>query len=148
MSFIVSKKIGLTHTLGETFNAGIELTGQEVKSVKKKQGSLDGARVIVRGGEAYLIGSFIPPFQANNAGKSYDEHRIRKLLLTKKEIERLYYESENKHLTIVPLSLYGKGVFIKCSLALAKIKSKGDKRESLKEKDSKRELRNAEREMK
>jgi SsrA-binding protein len=148
MSFIVNKKASLTHTLGEHFDAGIELTGQEVKSVKQKQGSLEGARVIVRGGEVYLIGSFIPPFQANNAGKSYDGHRIRKLLLTKKEIEKLYYESENKHLTIIPLSLYGKGVFIKCSFVLAKIKTKGDKRESLKEKDSKRELRNAEREMK
>ncbi len=148
MSFVISKKVGLLYTLGETFDAGIELIGQEVKSIKKKQGSLDGARVIIRGGEAYLIGAFIPPFQAGNAGKSYDEHRVRKLLLTKKEIERLYHESENKHLTMVPLSLYGKGVFIKCSFALAKIKSKGDKRESLKEKDSKRELRNVEREMK
>ncbi len=142
MSYILSKKIGLTYTLGETFEAGIELNGQEVKSVKGKHGSLDGARVIVRGGEAFLIGAFIPPYQPGTAGKGYDPYRIRKLLLTKKEIEGLYHEEENKSLTILPLSLYGKGVFIKCSLALGKRKSKGDKREDLKEKDSKRELRN------
>jgi SsrA-binding protein len=142
MSFIVSKKVGLTYTLGETFEAGIELTGQEVKSVKGKQGSLDGARIIVRGGEAFLIGAFIPPYQIGTAGKGYDPYRIRKLLLTKKEIEQLYHEEENKHLTILPISLYGKGVFIKCSLSLGKRKTKGDKREDLKEKDSKRELRN------
>ena len=142
MSYVENKKIGLSYSLGETFEAGIELNGQEVKSVKRKQGSLEGGKVIVRGGEAFIIGAFIPPYQVNNADKSYDPYRVRKLLLTSKEIEKLYYESENKSLTILPLSLYGKGVFIKCSLALGKRKTKGDKREDLKEKESRRDLRN------
>ena len=142
MSYVENKKIGLSYSLGETFEAGIKLTGQEVKSVKRKQGSLEGGKVIVRGGEAFIIGAFIPPYQVNNADKSYDPYRVRKLLLTSKEIEKLYYESENKSLTILPLSLYGKGVLIKCSLALGKRKTKGDKREDLKEKESRRDLRN------
>jgi SsrA-binding protein len=114
MQFVHNKKAHLTYSLGETFESGIELTGQEVKSIKGKQGSLDGARVILRGGEAYLIGCFIPPYQANNAGKSYDPHRVRKLLLSRKELAGLYKDGEEKNLTIIPLSLYSKGLFIKC----------------------------------
>ncbi len=142
MSFVENKKAGLDFELQESFEAGIKLTGQEVKSLKQKHGSLDGARVIVRGGEVFIVGMFVPPYQVLNAGKDYDAHRVRKLLLSKKEIEDLYRESENKHLTMIPLSLYSKGLLIKIRFALGKRKTKGDKRESLKEKESKRDLRN------
>jgi SsrA-binding protein len=147
MKYVQNKKAGLSFTILETFEAGIELLGLEVKSVKKHQGTLDGARVILRGGEAFVIGLTISPYQAQNTPKSYDESRVRKLLLSQKEIALLYKEVESKRLTIIPLSLYGKGRLIKCEIALAKQKSKGDKRESLKEKDSKRDLRNVSRGM-
>mgnify|MGYP001560510708 CR=1 FL=1 len=81
-----NKKAKLRFSVLETFSAGIELLGTETKSLRGKHGSLDGARVVVRGGEAYLIGMTIPPHQVKNADKEYDAERPRRLLLSKGEI--------------------------------------------------------------
>ncbi len=144
MSYITNKKAGFNYEILDRYSAGIELFGFEVKSLKKAQGSLEGARITVRGGEAYVIGMFIPPFQANNMPKEYDPHRNRRLLLNKQEIEKLSHIEATKGLTIVPLSVYNKGNLIKLDIASAKGKKKFDKRETLKKRDS---LRDAEREM-
>ena len=125
----------------EKYEAGIELLGQEVKSVRSGQMSLEGAFVIVRGGEAFLINANIPPYQVKNAAKDYDPLRNRKLLLTKKEIGELADSGRNKSLTIVPISVYNKGRKIKVNVALVKGKKKFDKRESLKKRDTEREVR-------
>lgn len=103
--------------------------------------SLEGAFVIARGGEAYLINANIPPYQVKNSPKDYDPLRNRKLLLTKKEISELAGSEKNKSLTIVPLSVYNKGKKVKIEIALVKGKKKFDKRESIKKRETDREVR-------
>jgi SsrA-binding protein len=103
--------------------------------------SLEGAFVIIRGGEAFLINANIPPYQPKNAPKDYDPLRNKKILLTKKEIALLSGSEKNKSLTIAPISLYNKGRKIKIQIALVKGKKKHDKRESIKKRETERELR-------
>jgi SsrA-binding protein len=80
MSLITNKKAQFNYDIGEKYTAGIELFGFEVKSIRKGQGSLDGSYVTVRGGEAFLINAFIPPFQEKNAPKDYDPNQTPKPL--------------------------------------------------------------------
>jgi SsrA-binding protein len=141
MKLVDSKKLHLTYVITDTKEAGIELFGFEVKSLRKKQGSLDGAKVIVRGGEAFLVGAYIPPFQAANTPKSYDSYRTRKLLLSKEEIYDLYSLEQSKTLTIAPHSLYSKNNLIKCEVAICKKKDSRDKREDIKKDIARRETR-------
>ncbi len=141
MERLTNKKASRDYHLTETFDAGIELTGQEVKSLKQGLGQLEGSRVIVRGGEVFLIGSFIPPYQVKNA-PSHDPHRVRRLLLHKSEMRKLASILERKELTLIPTALYGKGTLIKLSFSLGKRKDKKDKREALKARDSARDVRN------
>jgi SsrA-binding protein len=95
----------------------------------------------VRGNEAFLINANIPPYQPKNSPKDYDPLRNRKLLLTKKEIAELAGSEKNKSLTIVPISVYNKNRKIKMEVALVKGKKKFDKRETLKKRDTDREIR-------
>ena len=141
MSLIQNKKVYLNYEIQETFSAGIELFGFEVKSLRKKQGSLEGAYIIARGNEVFLIGATIPPYQPTNTPDNYDPARNRKLLLTKKEIERFSSFEKQKGLTIVPISVYNKGIKIKIEIGVAKGKKKYDKRESIKKKDTERDLK-------
>ena len=131
----------MVYTVLDTYPAGIELLGYEVKSLRQKLGSLDGSKIIIRGGEAFLVGSYIPAYQPANTPKSYDEHRTRRLLLTKEEIGKLAHEEENKDLTLHPISLYLKNNLVKCEVALCKKLQKHDKREKVKEEISRREMR-------
>jgi len=140
-NYAENRKMRFDYEILEKFEAGIELIGQEVKSIRGGQMSLEGSFVIVRGGEAYLINSNIPPFQVKNASKDYDSLRNRKLLLTKKELNELADSGKNKSLTIVPMSVYNKGRKIKINIALVKGKKKFDKRESIKKRDTDREVR-------
>lgn len=135
---VENKKATLRYTILESFSAGIELSGGEVKALRGKQGSLEGARVVVRGGEAYLIGMTIPPYQAANEGKSYDPERPRRLLMKKNEIAELLSAESKKGLTVVPISVYNNR-YIKVQVAVVRGKGKADKREDLKKKDAKRE---------
>lgn len=134
-------KARFNYEILETFEAGIELLGFEVKSLKGKQGSLDGAHVIVRGGEAYLVGALVPPYQQNNTPKDYEPRRNRRLLLGKKEIARLAAIETGKNLTIVPISIYSKGPFVKVSVGVVRGKKKFDKRESIKKRETERGVR-------
>ncbi|MEK7581902.1 MAG: SsrA-binding protein SmpB [Patescibacteria group bacterium] len=143
MSLVENKKAGLKYEFLEKYEGGIELFGYEVKSIRNHRGSLDGAHIIVRGGEAYLVGAHIPPYQPANTPKNYDPVRTRKILLTKKEIWEIGGQESKRGLTIVPLSMYSKGVKIKVSLAVARGKKKYDKRETLKKRDTEREMRRA-----
>lgn len=144
MRLVESKKLHLTYTVANTFEAGVELFGFEVKSLRKKQGSLEGAKVVVRGGEAFLVGAYIPPFQPANTPKSYDPYRTRKLLLHKDELFDLASHEQAKTLTLAPHSLYLKNNLIKCEIALCKKKNVRDKREDIKKDITRRELRNRE----
>jgi SsrA-binding protein len=141
MKLVANKKLTLTYTISETLEAGIELFGFEVKALREKLGSLDGSKIIIRGGEAFIVGSYIPPYQASNSPKDYDAHRTRRLLLTKAQIAMLAAHEQAKTLTIHPFSLYTKGPHIKCEVALCKKLQKHDKRESIKKDIARREQR-------
>ncbi|MDB5190193.1 MAG: SsrA-binding protein SsrA-binding protein [Parcubacteria group bacterium] len=140
MALIEYKKAGLRYTVISTMQAGIELSGAEAKAVRKKQGKLDGARVIIRGGEAFVVGMSIPPYQVGNTPAGYDPERTRRLLLKKSEIVELAEEEAKKGLTVVPLEVYNAGRYLKVRVAVVRGKNKSDKRESLKLKDAKREM--------
>jgi SsrA-binding protein len=140
-SYAENRKARFNYEFLEKYETGIELIGTEVKSVRGGQMSLEGTFVIIRGGEAFLINANIPPFQPKNAPKDYDPLRNRKLLLTKKEITELAGSEKNKSLTIVPISVYNKNRKIKVEIALVKGKKKFDKRETLKKRDTERDIR-------
>ena len=140
-NYTENRKVHFDYEILEKYEAGIELLGDEVKSVRGGRMSLEGAFVIIRGGECFLINSNIPPYQVKNAPKDYDPIRNRKLLLTKKEITELAGSDKNKALTIVPLAVYNKARKIKISIALAKGKKLRDKRENIKKRDTDREIR-------
>lgn len=141
MKLVVNKKLHLTHAINETYEAGVELFGFEVKSLRNKQGALEGAKIIIRGGEAFLVGAYIPPYQPANTEKSYDPYRTRKLLLNKSEVGELYNHEQSKTLTLYPISLYNKRNLIKCEVAVCKKKDSKDKREDIKKDIARRELR-------
>ena len=111
-----------------------------MKSLRGKLGSLDGSRVVVRGGEAYLVGATIPPYQSTNTSVAYDPEHARRLLLNKKEIIELMEAEAKKGLTIVPIEVYNAGRYIKVRIAIVRGKGKADKREDLKKKDDEREI--------
>ena len=142
-ALIRNKKAGLNYEILDRFHAGIELFGFEVKSIRKRQGSLEGARVVVRGGEAFLVGASVPPYQQANTPKGYDPERTRRLLLTKKEIGELAGSERTKGLTIVPISVYNSKRKLKLEFALVRGKKKHDKRETLKKKQAARDMERA-----
>jgi SsrA-binding protein len=138
---IRNKKAGFDYESLEEFDAGMELFGHEVKSLRKGRGKLEGAHVIVRGGEAFLVGSSVEPYQAANIDKSYEPTRPRRLLLTKKELDTLLGSEAQKGLTIVPIMVYnGTNNLLKLRLAIAKGKKKVDKRETIKKRDTERDV--------
>lgn len=139
--FAENRKAYFNYDVIEKITAGIELLGFEVKAVKAGQMSLDGSYAVIRGSEAYLIGASITPLQPKNVPADYDERRNRRLLLTKKEIEKLSGSERQNGLTITALSVYNIGHKIKVELGLAKGKKKADKRESMKKRESDREIR-------
>jgi SsrA-binding protein len=141
MSLVVNKKASFDYEYLDTIEAGIELLGTEVKSVKAGHGSLSGAYVAVIGGELMLLGAHIPAWQEKNVAPGYDAYRTRRLLVHKKELFELLKALQTKGLTIVPISLYSKGHYIKAQIAIAKGKKVFDKRESIKKRDLDRESR-------
>lgn len=140
LTLVENKKARLNYEVLEEYEAGIELLGGEVKVLKSGQGSLEGARVVIRGGEAFLLGLHIPPYQPNNAIGSYEAERTRRLLLTKKELKELTGKAEQKGLTIIPLSVYNNKRWLKVKIALVRGRKKFDKRERLKKQAAKRDV--------
>lgn len=124
----------------ERYTAGLELLGHEVKSVRAGKMSLSGSYVVMRGSEAFLVGADIAPYQPKNTPTDYDSRRARKLLVSKAELLTLEKAEQTKGLTIVPLSVYNKGRFLKLDLAIARGKKKFDKRESIKKRDTERDI--------
>ena len=124
----------------ERFEAGLVLSGHEVKSVRLGNPNLAGARAIIRGEEAYVVGLQIPSFQPGNEPDGYDAERTRKLLLSKEEIQRLFGKTQTG-LTLIVTKLYSKNRLLKLEVALARGKKKYDKREAIKKKETQREIR-------
>jgi SsrA-binding protein len=124
----------------EGFEAGIELTGQEVKSAKLGHFSLAGSYGVVRGNEAWLLNAQIPAYQPKNAPKGYNPARTRRLLLKREEIKELIGKLREKSLTLVPVKAYIKNGFVKLELGLCRSRKAADKRELLKKRTVEREL--------
>lgn len=139
MTLIKNKQARRDYKILQTYEAGIELKGFEVKSLRAKQGSLQGAYVVPRGGEAWLVEAHIPAYQPANAPDDYDPNRTRRLLLHKHEIAEIAAHEREGGIAIIPLSMYNKDGRIKLEIAVAKGKKKHDKRKDIKERDLKRE---------
>ena len=140
-TLLYNKKAHFNYEILQKLDAGAELFGFEVKSLKAKSGSLEGAYVTIRGGEAFITGAKINPLQPKNLPKEYDPTRPIKLLLTKKEILILAEVENKKGLTIVPLSVYNSKRKVKVEIAIARGKREFDKREIIKKRDTEREIR-------
>jgi SsrA-binding protein len=139
-TFVQNRKVRFNYDIQKAFEAGIELLGFEVKSIKSGHGTLDGAYIVVRGGEAFLIGATIPPFQQNNTPKGYEPERNRRVLLKKKEIKELADMEGGKGLTIVPISLYNNRGKVKIEIGIAKGKRRFDKRQTINKRESDRDI--------
>lgn len=137
---ILAQNKGVAHKyeLLEEFEAGISLLGFEVKAIRARKADLTGAFVRIDQGLPYLVGAHIGAYQPFNTPKDYQPRRPRKLLLTASEINTLIGKTSQKGLTLVPISLYTKGAWIKVSFALARIQKKRDLRDKIKEKEFKR----------
>jgi SsrA-binding protein len=140
MNLIEHKRVRYDFEILETIEAGIVLIGSEIKAIRNHQGKLEGAHIVVRGGEAFLVGAHIPAFQYKNALASFDPDRTRTLLVHKGEIKELLHKNETRGLTLVPLALYSKKKHIKVAVGIARGKKKADKREKIKERDTKRDI--------
>lgn len=140
-NFAENRKAYFNYEILEKITAGIELLGFEVKAIRAGQITLDGSYVTIRGGEAFLIGAGITPLQVKNIPEDYDLRRNRKLLLTKKELSYLANKEGQNGLTIVALSVYNIGHKLKIELGVARGKKNKDKRESIKKRETDREIR-------
>lgn len=136
---ITNKKAYFDYQLLDRFEAGINLYGFEVKSVRLGKADLTGSFIKIIGSEAYLINAKIFPYQKGQI-ENYDEGRSRKLLLHKKEIISLKSRVDGSNLSLVPVSMYLKNGFIKVEVALGKGKKKYEKKESIKKKDIERDI--------
>ena len=135
----LNKRARHYYEIVDTIEAGIVLTGSEVRSLRQGQVSLSDAYAEIRGGEVYLVNMHIAPYL--HAGVlNHEPKRDRKLLLHKQEIKRLTGKVSQKGYTLIPLSLYFKKGFVKVELALAKGKSARDRREEIRRRDEKRIL--------
>ena len=123
----------------ETFEAGIALTGTEVKSIRGGKVNLRGAYARVKGGEVWLEGAHIAVYEQGTY-MNHDPMRPRKLLLHRREIDRLIGRIQAKGLTLIPLKLYFKHNHVKIELGLCRGKKLYDKRESIRERETQREL--------
>jgi SsrA-binding protein len=135
-----NKKAYFNYEILETYEAGIELFGFEVKAVKTGLSHINSSFCIIRGGEAYILGMHIPPYQKKNVSEGYDQNRTRKLLLSKKEVKKIKDKDDTKGLTLVPISVYSKGPYIKVSIAIARGKKEFNKKEKIKSRDLDREM--------
>ncbi len=137
-----NRKARHDYTIEESFEAGIELKGTEVKSMRAGRANLKDSFAVIENGELYLYGMHISPYEHGNIF-NVEPMRPRKLLMHKKEIMRLLGKTKEQGLTLVPLKAYFKKDKIKIELALAKGKKLYDKREAAAEKTAKREIEKA-----
>jgi SsrA-binding protein len=134
-----NKKARFDFELEEKFEAGLMLQGWEVKSLRAGKGQITDSYVLLKNGEAWLIGAQIVPLQTVSTHYVTDPTRTRKLLLKQRELDKLIGATQQKGYTCVALSLYWKGHLVKAEIALAKGKQLHDKRQTEKERDWNRE---------
>lgn len=137
---IQNRKARFNYFIEKTYEAGIVLTGTEIKSIRKGSANFNDAYITIKNGEAYIINMYIAKYEEANRF-NHDERRTRKLLMHKSEIKKLGNEIASSGYTLVPLKLYFKGNYAKVSVGLAKGKKLYDKRETIKKRDLERENR-------
>ncbi|WP_427912139.1 SsrA-binding protein SmpB [Ramlibacter sp. MMS24-I3-19] len=138
-----NKKAAFNYFFEERFEAGMVLEGWEVKALRDGKVNLTEGYVVVRKGELFIIGLQINPLRTASTHISPDAVRTRKLLLHKDEIRRLTGKVEQKGYTLVPINLHWKSGRVKCEVALAKGKAEHDKRDTIKDREGKREVERA-----
>jgi SsrA-binding protein len=138
-----NKKASFNYFIEERFEAGMVLEGWEVKAVREGKVQLTDGYVVIREGEMYLIGCQINPLKTASSHVNPDAVRTKKLLLKKDEIRRLIGKVEQKGYTLVPLNMHWKNGKIKCEIGLAKGKAEHDKRDTIKDREGKREVERA-----
>ncbi len=136
-----NKRASFDYTLGERFEAGLVLTGAEVKSVKTGHASLKGSFVTVKGEELMLTNALIPRYAHAHKDTSHDDTRPRKLLLRKRQIRSLIGKFRTEGLTLVPIRLYTKKQLVKVEFAVGKGKKTHDKRQTIAKRDAERSMR-------
>ncbi len=139
-----NRRARFDYEIAESYEAGIELQGHEVKSAKGGRLQIAGAHVLIRGGEAWLVNSHIPPYQSGNTPADYEEDRARRLLLSKAEIKEFQGALVDKSRHLVPLRAYLKRGLIKLELGLGRSRKKSDKREAIRKRAHHREMRGGE----
>ncbi len=146
-----NRRASFDYELFERYEAGVVLTGGEIKSIRQGKMDLRDAFVQIRNGEAWLIGAWVPHYAHSTGfarqGEHADERRDRKLLLKKKEIAELALSSERRGFTIIPTRAYLKRGLLKVEIALARGKKLYDKRQAIARRESEREIQRALREL-
>ena len=138
-----NKKAAFNYFFEERFEAGIVLEGREVKALREGKVQLTDGYVVIRDGELFLIGCQINPLHTASSHVKPEAHRTKKLLMHKDQIRRLIGKVEQKGHTLVPIQLYWKAWKVKAEIALAKGKATHDKRDTIKEREGKREVERA-----
>ena len=142
--YALNKRANFDYQISDIYEAGLVLSGQEVKSIKTGHISLNNSFVTLKSGtrpELYLINCHIPPYKHAGNIAEYEPTRARKLLLKKSEIKRLIGKIKEQGLTLVPIKVYNKGGLIKLEFGVGRGKSKIDKRETIKKRETERKLR-------
>ena len=135
-----NRKAAFNYHFEERYEAGIVLQGWEVKALREGKGQLTDGYVVVKDGELFIIGLQIMPLNSASTHVTTDATRTRKLLMHKEEIRRLISKVEQKGYTLVPINLYWKAGKVKCEVALAKGKGEHDKRDTIRDREGKREV--------
>jgi SsrA-binding protein len=138
-----NKKAAFNYFFEERFEAGMVLEGWEVKAAREGKAQLTDGYVVIRNGELFLIGCLINPLKTASTHVNPEAARTKKLLMHKDEIRRLIGKVEQKGYTLVPIQMYWKAGKVKCEIALAKGKAEHDKRDTIKEREGKREVERA-----
>ena len=138
-----NKKAAFNYFFEERFEAGMVLEGWEVKALRAGKAQQTDGYVVIRGGELFVIGCQINPLGTASTHVRADSARTKKLLMKKDEIQRLIGKVEQKGYTLVPINLHWKNGRVKCEIALAKGKATHDKRDTIREREGKREVERA-----
>ena len=143
MSIAENRRARYDYHIEETYEAGLVLQGWEVKAIRAGQVQLTDGYVVIRNGELFVLGCQINPLKSASTHVNPDSVRTKKLLLHKEQIRRLIGKIEQKGYTLVPLNLHWKAGKVKCEIALAKGKAEHDKRDTIKDREGKREVERA-----
>jgi len=140
MIIVTNKRAYFDYQILETYEAGVQLKGFEVKAIKTGRINLAGSYAIIKNNQLWLLNADIPAYQPKNTPKDYDSKRTRRLLIKTSEIKNLMGRVQEKGLTLLPLKVYTKNRRIKIEIGLAKSRKEFDKREVIKKREAQRQI--------